>query len=109
MLEADIQKQILEYLEWKVRGKFWRINTGAHVAEYKGKSRFVRYGSPGMADIIGVYYDEIQGVGIFCAIEVKKAPNKPTKAQVAFLKEVNDFGGKAIVAYSLEDVIEMFK
>ena len=109
MKEADIQKTILEYLQWQVPGYFFRQNTGASVSEYKGKKRFIRYRVAGMSDILGIWHDKPQGIGIFIAIEVKKPGKKATVLQQEFIDKINNFGGRAIVADCLEDVIEMFK
>lgn len=102
MTENDIQKQILEWLAYQ-QGCFWRNNSGATVAEYKGKSRLIRFGMKGSADILGILPD-----GRFFACEVKKKPNKPTVDQQTFLDSISYWGGVAVVAYSLEDVINIF-
>lgn len=100
--EHQLQRLILDYLATQP-GKYWRINTGASVAEHNGKKRFFRFGSKGMADIIG-----IAPSGQFVAIEVKVKPNKPTAEQQQFLETVWYNGGLAVVAYSLEDVQKLF-
>ena len=51
--EQEIVKAILQYLAAN-RILAWRVTTGAHVATYKGTSRLVRFGTPGMPDIAGV-------------------------------------------------------
>lgn len=104
MLEKDLQKQILDYLSYK-KGKYWRVNSGAVVAENKGKKRFFRFNSiNGVSDIIGINKE-----GIFIAIEVKVKPNKLTQEQKDFIDMVNFFGGIGIVAYKLEDVSMIIK
>ena len=96
--EHELQKIILEYLNLK--GHFaWRNNTGAMVAEYKGKKRFWRAGIKGSSDILGVAKD-----GKFIAIECKGKGKYPTREQKDFLLEVERRGGYACVAWSLEDV-----
>jgi hypothetical protein len=45
--ESEIQKAILQYLAAR-RILAWRMNTGA----VKTETRFFRFGSPGMADIL---------------------------------------------------------
>lgn len=118
--EAQIQKSILEYLQ--IKGIFcWRVNTGAVVSEYKGKKRFVRFGAPGVSDIVGIrsFRARVGGdlrplidfdgtpmtcIGRFFAIEVKKPGNKLSPAQEAFKVEVERAGGLFITAYSLADV-----
>lgn len=55
---------------------------------------------PGVSDIVGIYK------GRFLAIEVKAPKGKPSPAQVAFLDRIRQEGGIAILAYSIDDVIE---
>lgn len=100
LLEKDILKQILEYLQ--AMGFFcWRNNTGAQPMEYKGRSRFLRFGKVGSGDILGIMKD-----GRFFTIEVKRPGQKPTPAQVEFMDEVRRNGGIAVVATSVYDVIQ---
>jgi len=109
--ETDTVKAIVEYL--RLRGYLaWRVNTGAFKAEYKGKTRFHRFGVKGMSDIIGIV-SSTDGVhqygpliGRFLAIEVKSAIGTPTPEQVAFLAAVVKAGGIAFLARSLDDVKE---
>lgn len=113
--EADLQRQILEWLQLK-RVFAWRSNTGAMVAESKGKRRFVRFGMPGMADIMGMwmrstFYQCKCGEtahfkhAIPLAIEVKSAKGKLSLAQESFRDAVKLNGGLYILARSLDDVI----
>lgn len=104
--EAQIQKQVLEYLT--LRGHFaFRVNTMG-VPMWDGKSFKGFRPSPmkGVADILGVRGKPARGVpaGQAFAIEVKDKKGKPSKEQVAFLEEVNRKGGLGIVARSIEDV-----
>ena len=99
MLEKHIQSQILAYL--RLKGVFhWRQNTGAVNIQGKNGNRFVRFGKPGISDIIGIYN------GRFLAIEVKTQKGRLSEHQKVFLKDVEDNGGIAIVARSVEDVIK---
>ena len=54
----------------------------------------------GVADILGIYR------GRPLAIEVKGPNGTPTKAQVEFLLRWKQEGGIAIIAHSVDDVIE---
>jgi len=47
--------------------------------------------------------------GKFIAIEVKVKPDKPNDCQEGFLSEVEQNSGIAIVAYSLDDVVDKLK
>jgi len=57
-------------------------------------------GLNGVSDIIGCHE------GRFFAIEVKVPGRKPTPDQEAFLKDVEQAGGIAIVAYGFDDVVK---
>ena len=69
----------------------------------KGFRRAGKWYKKGVADILGIYR------GRFFAIEVKKPKDLTPKGRLSenqkiFLKEVQDNGGIAIVAHSIEDV-----
>ena len=98
--EGILQKGLLTYLNCK--GYFWKNHTTGIYDQRKGIFR--RLGQKGMSDILGV----LKG-GRFVAIEVKIKPNKPTADQLAFLQKVRNTGGIGIVAYSLDDVLEIIK
>lgn len=98
--ESEILRSILQYL--KLRGVFaWRVNTGAmKIPGAPGKrERFIRFGFPGVSDIIGILDD-----GRLLAVEVKSATGQATADQLIFLAEVAKRGGVAFVARSIEDV-----
>lgn len=94
--ETAVQKQILAYLEVR-RILVWRNNT----RWVRIGGRLVQFGMTGASDIIGCLPD-----GRFLAIEVKRKGEKPTPEQLAFLSRVAQAGGVALVAYSLDDVIQ---
>lgn len=98
--EAETQKAILQYLS--LRHLCWRNNTGAFGSQSQGRSYFVRYGKVGSGDILGVR----KGTGQFFSIEVKARGRKPTPEQLAFMDKVNQSGGLAFVAYSVQDVLD---
>lgn len=81
----------------------WRQNSGAVVYEERyGNERFVRYASiNGISDILGILPD-----WRMLATEVKKVGKKPSKEQRVFLKAIRKNCGVAIVAHSLDEVIE---
>ena len=88
--EADITTRIRNYL--MIRRIFhWKVWQGP-MSQPKGVS-----------DIIGCYK------GRFLAIEVKKPGGKLTLMQAKFLAQVEDAGGIAFVARSLDDVINKLK
>lgn len=97
LLEKHIQSQITAWLT--VHRVFWyRANTGAMKGEHKGKGWFVRFGKPGMPDIIAVMR------GIYVGIEVKRPGENPTLAQQSFGVELESAGGVYVVMRSLDDV-----
>lgn len=98
MNETALVKQILQYLGWR-KGVFaYRQNTGAVKIDNK---RFVSFGFPGLADIIGIYR------GRYLAIEAKIRPNKQTAQQKAFEETVGRYGGLYILAYDLKNVTDV--
>jgi len=104
--ETDTVRAILQFLALH-HIPAWRVNTGA--AKIGG--RFLRFGSPGMSDILGIRVVHATSlmkrpilVGRLLAIEVKTATGRVTPAQQAFLTLVNAHGGLAFVARSVEDV-----
>ena len=91
--EKALRDAILQYLNFK--GVYaWKQNTGAMYLE----GRFIRFAAPGMPDIIGIMPD-----GRFLAVETK-ATGRVTAHQKAFLDNVRQRGGIAILAYSVDDV-----
>lgn len=100
----------------------WPTGVGAHRASYNGKMRFVRTGTKGMSDIIGVVpwcpgmlerpasqceWPAPNGhTGRFLAIEVKNATGTVSPEQTAFLQTVVRAGGIGFVARSCADVID---
>jgi len=94
--ESTVLNQCLLYLHMK-NIFAWRNNTGA----VKIGSRFIRYGFKGSSDILGILPD-----GRFLAIECKKSKGgKVSEDQKNFLENVKKNGGVAIVANSVETLI----
>ena len=106
MAEAHIQQAIrLELSRGPVR--LWRNNTGA-LRDQNG--RMVTFGlCPGSADLIGYRQVTItpemvgQTLAVFCAIEVKAPGGRATQEQLRFLQHVQDAGGRAGIAYSVDE------
>lgn len=98
--EKEIQKFILEFLEVSRIGYFWRNNTGAMTSKYNGKTRFMRFGELGSADIIGVLH------GKLVAIECKgEGTEKISENQARFKQAVCRNDG----IYYLANDIDEFK
>jgi penicillin-binding protein-related factor A (putative recombinase) len=106
MKEPEIQKNILK----KLREKgflVWRVNnTGIPDPSVRGGWRKqTGYNMTGMSDILGVYK------GRFLAIEVKTPERikNVSEKQQEFLNKVRKNGGIAMVADSLELVLQKLK
>jgi hypothetical protein len=97
--ESEVLRGILGYLS-AMRIIAWRQNTGAvKTPGTTGRDRFVRYGFPGLPDVIGVLPG---GRALF--IEVKKPGGRVRPEQRAFLDAATRAGAVAFVAYSMDDV-----
>ena len=99
MGEKDLQKLILDWLTAK-RIFNYRNNSGAMVSEYKGKKRFMRFGANGSPDIVCVID------GQYVGIEVKGEKGKQSDSQKVFQVLLENAGGKYVLVYTLEDLIE---
>lgn len=103
--EGLIKNAICEYLCFVKGCMFW-INSSTGIYDPKkgifrcNRSRFQKKGT---ADILGIYK------GKPFAIEVKTKSGKLSVDQRRFLKEFESFGGIAIVARSVDDVIKELK
>ena len=106
--EKQIQRHILDWLELK-QIFHWRNNTGSYVAEHKGKQRYIRYGDVGSPDIFAIIrMSIIQGeYGQIYGIEVKSSTGKQRDSQKEWQTRFEQAGGVYILAYSLDDVMEV--
>ena len=82
----------------------WRNNSGVVKIKQAKGYRMWRAGITGSSDVLGIAWD-----GKFIAVECKYGKNKPSEKQKQFLEAVENRGGYAIVAYSIEDLPEMLK
>ena len=96
MTETDIQSQMLGYLKLRC-SVVARINAG--MARRRGS--WVHLAPEGWSDIIGMLWD-----GRFLAVEVKRPGKTRTPEQIEFQDQVARGGGVAIVAESLEELVE---
>ena len=95
--ESDVLAACLQYANLHQRVAWaQRMNTGAwEIDEGQDDSgqrpgRFIRFGFPGLSDIVGQLKD-----GRWLAFETKRAGKKPTRGQLAFLALVNTHNGLA--------------
>lgn len=101
MSETQLVQSILSAVNYF--GFFWRNNTGAQKIYSPGGTRFIRFGMPGSPDIIGICK------GRFVGIEVKAPKGKQSQIQREFERNVKLFGGYYILAYSVEDALNVVK
>ncbi len=82
--------------------RVFRNNTGV----LKDKTgRPVKFGlCKGGSDIIGICPD-----GKFLAVEVKRANGKPTEHQMRFIDMIRSMGGRAGIARSAQDAIDIMR
>ncbi len=95
-LEKEIQKTILEWLQWN--GVFcWKQNNSGIYKPETGQ--YIPSGKKGISDILGI----LNG-GRFLAIEVKRKGKFASPDQMEFIKSINENKGLAFVASSVEEV-----
>ncbi len=103
--EKQIENEILRWLAYK--GIFAWKNQSVGIYNPIRKA-FMRSTNPyhikGVSDILGVMKD-----GRILAIECKSKYGKPSPEQTLFIQKINDNGGKAFIARSLNEVMEAFK
>ena len=106
MSETALVHACLIYL--KTQGCMaWRCNTGAMTLRAPGKrSRFVRFNTPGTADIIG-FGPPPEGRGI--AVECKRPGNTPTALQTQFLRAAQAQGAFACWVTSVTQLAEAWE
>ena len=103
VLEKDVQRSILQLLALKSIFHI-RMNTGAAVMQNaNGKRRFMRFGTPGCADIYAATHDSTLW------IECKGSSGKESEDQVRFQKQVETLGHVYMLAYSVDDVLRLFE
>ena len=98
--EGAVVRACLDFLEIK-QIVAWRSNTVGIYDAKRGSFR-PNAGRNGIADILGC----LPG-GRFLAIECKAGRGKLSAAQVEFQRDIIRAGGLHIVAYRVEDVIEV--
>ena len=101
MLERDVLKVCLEWLQWK-EVFCWRQNQGVIPGKDGTYRRFV--GLRGVSDILGV----LPG-GRILAVEVKRPGGKLSDYQDVFLDHVASLGGVACCVSSVEELEEDLK
>ena len=118
--EGEVLRAVLDYLAVRHVLAF-RMNTGAVASEYKGKKRFMRFGTPGMADVLAFpvrrrdWFDTPSGVDYKhdCIIpfwlEVKAEKGRQSPLQKKFQALVEARGHRYRIVRSIEDVQEALR
>src|SRR5690348_9795815 len=97
-LEQGIQAAILALLRAYRIVCYKHQNSGIYSVK---RQSYIPSHTRGVSDIIGCLPD-----GRFLAIEVKRPGGKPTPEQQQFIDTINQAGGLAFVAHSVEEVQE---
>jgi hypothetical protein len=108
MTEKEVQRQILDWLALKGIWHY-RVNSGAMVAEYKGKKRFFRFSAKGHPDIVA--RGKPVGYGFSARvvwIECKSQKGKLSPDQEIWRAEAELHHDVYVVARKLEDIIDVF-
>ena len=113
MKEREIQRVILDWLAAEHVLAF-RMNTGAMQSEYQGKRRFMRFGTPGMADVLAFPHDTIDPIRQYDVIrptwlECKANKGKQSELQKSFQQHVESHGHRYAICRSLDDAIRAIK
>lgn len=98
-IETEIQNSICEYLN-ELDIPHTRTNSGMGLLRYGGVMHGAKAGWPDVTGCIN---------GRFLGIEVKKPGERPTEDQYATLRRIQDKGGLAIWADSLDDTIKLIQ
>ena len=110
--ESQIQRSILDYLAARHILAF-RMQSGATMSSYGGKTRMIRYGTPGMADILAFVQpsecDYPHGHQRVYWIECKTEKGKQSELQKSFQAQVDHEGHRYGVCRSIEDVEDLLK
>lgn len=99
-LEGAVKKECMAVME-ALSLVCWRMNTGA----MKTEDRYVRFGTPGMADIIGLLPD-----GRFLGVECKRRHGgKQSDDQEDFQEDIEGSKGVYILVHSAGELVDKLK
>ena len=104
-LERDVSQAIADYFALVYHIELHRRNTGAVRANYKGKTRFIRFSVAGQADRWGI----APNTGRHIEIEVKRQGKFPSDEQRAWLDACRAQGAIAFWADSVHMAIEKYR
>ena len=97
MSESQLVNEIFRYY-YKSNVFIWRSNSGT----FKSGPRWIKCNVPGIGDLTG--FNE---KGKFVTIECKTGKNQQQPSQILFEQECRDRNTTYILAYSLQDVIDV--
>lgn len=98
MKETDLVREVISVL--RLHGiHAWRCNTGMSIGVYKGKRRAIRFGVPGMSDVLGI----VPPSGRLLAVECKVGRNQVAGEQHEFIRAIRAAGGIALVVRDSSD------
>lgn len=106
MKESEVLRQITDYLTAK-RVLWFRMNSGAMFGSHKEKKWAVRFGMPGMADILS-FVSTRNGFQMPVWIEVKNDKGKMSQYQIFFKELVESRGHFYVLARSVDDVMALW-
>lgn len=99
MLERDIVKKILDYINKPRMGKSWK--------GYAWKNHGGLYSVKGLPDVMAVVRKD--GKSFFLCLEVKQPGNKPTEIQKALIRKFQELGVTAGVVTSIDEVVKIIE
>lgn len=101
MTEAQVQQSILERIGAAPGVRVFRMNSGT--ARNPRTGQVVRFGVPGMADLLVLVQDR------YAWIEVKSARGRQSPEQVRFQRAIEAIGGVYAIARSADDAAEVVR
>lgn len=106
MTESQIQGTILDYLA--ARGILaFRQNSGAAVSQYNGKTRMIRYGVKGMADVLAFPILDYGPHPLW--LEIKTEKGRQSVFQASFEHQVREHMHTYAIVRSVDDVEALLK
>lgn len=103
MTELNIQKAILDYLQYQENlGNLWFVRSASGAVNTDTGRRF-KTGKVGCPDILLCQH------GCFIGLEVKTPKGRQSDAQVEAQKVIEACGGKYYIVKSIDDVINVIE
>ena len=109
--EGQLQREII-FAASAAGHRLFRVNTAmawvGEVIRHGGGTLTLKNPRPLRAGLVVGGSDTVgwTRTGQFCAVECKVRPRRPTPEQLAFIAAVNQAGGRACVAYSVQEALD---